>query len=139
MVLQNLHTKSPPDHQDLPWINRLIKALWKHAHTRWVARCTQVNHSTTDNPQSLTHSEQLAVIRQHLKRPRKSLSPEEKRLHWNISRGMKNAHTTTLAHWIDLLREVQADNIRKKSTARPQGGVVTRITNYFKVIRNERK
>ena len=132
-VLQNLHTNAPPDHIDLPWLSQLIKTLWDHAHTRWVARCNQVNHSTADNPQSLTHAEQLAVIRQHLKRPRTTLTTEEKQLHWNISRGMKTAHTTTLAHWIDLLREVQADSIRKKSSARPPGGVVTRITKYFKV------
>ena len=64
------------------------------------------------------------------------LTREERRFNLNISRGMKEAHTTTLFHWIHMLREVRAEAIRKKSTTRPMKRTMQRITNFFKVIRN---
>ena len=132
MVLQNLHSSSPPDHLDLLWLSNLIKTLWTYSHSVWVARCKHVNQTTADEPISLTQAEQMSIIRQYLKLPRDILTREEKRLHLNISRGMRSAHTTTLAHWIHLLREVRAEAIRNQSSGRPIRQSMQSITKYFR-------
>ena len=134
MLLQNLHSKSPPNHLDRPWLGNLIRALWTYSHSIWVARCKYVNYATTDNLLCLSQVEQLSIVRQYLKLPRDSLTREEKRLHLNISRGIRSAHTTTLAHWIHLLREVRADAVRKKSSGRPLRKAMHSITKYFRRI-----
>ena len=108
-----------------------------HSQKVWVARCNHVHKATTENLKCLTQTEKLSVIRKYLKLPRESLNREEKIPNLNISRGMKEAHNTTLAHRIHLLREVRADDIRKKSSNRPMNGAMRRITNYFKVVRSK--
>ena len=132
VLLQNLHQKSPPESPNLQWHQLLIRTIWDYSHSIWVSRYQHVNHSSKDNPHSLTHTEQLTIIRQFLRTPRRTLTREERRLHLNISKGMKHAHTKTLDICIHLLREVRAQAIRQKATGQPLQRGMQLITKFFR-------
>ena len=131
-ILQNLHEHKSPDDPNIKWFHRLLHAIWEYSYSMWIGRCKYVNNTTTDDPTSLTHNEQLAIIRQFLRIPRNKLSTQEKHLHRNISRGMKAAHTTTLTHWIHLLKEVRAQSIRRKANSKPSKRGLQLITKFFR-------
>ena len=115
MILQNYSTgKKDKIAKDLKWLKVTIRALWTYSNTLWIERCKQINKTTKDDPLSLTHVELQILIRKYLNIERLQLSLEEKRLHLNITKTMKFAHTKTLAKWLELLRTERESTLRRK-------------------------
>ena len=138
-LLQNQITSHAPEHVNIPWLVAFIRAIWDYSLTIWHDRCRHINENKSDDPNSLTHTEQILAIRHYLRIPRNNLSKTEKSLHFNISTSLKFAHTKTLTKWIGLLREEREKNLRQQSTGptHTRKGLRT-ITRYFKPIHNKR-
>jgi len=106
MVLQNeLTSKEDSKKKNLVWLRNVIRALWTYSHDVWVARCKQVHTKNPDDLCSMNHEELMQVVRNYLKLDSSSLSVLERKLHLNVTKKMKFAHSRTLVRWIILLKD----------------------------------
>jgi len=116
MILQNeLTSKEDSKKKKLVWLRNLIRALWTYSNDIWVARCKQVHTKNPDDLCSMNHEELMQVVRTYLKLDSSSLSALERKLHLNVTKKMKFAHSRTLVRWIILLRDERArtENCRR--------------------------
>ena len=112
-ILQNLHKRvQDTQRKDIPWLSKVIRAVWTYSHSLWLDRCKHV-HSTEAN---LNHTELQVIIRKYLQIDQKDLSADEKKIHLNVAQNMKFAHRKTLARWLELLRTECESTLRKKGT-----------------------
>ena len=133
MIVQNIcEGKDNLEHKNLGWMKKVIRLLWTYSHEMWVGRCKQVHESTKGAIDSMNHQELLYCIRQSLKIPREELSISEKKLHINISNGMRVAHTKTLARWVRLLKQERLRTIRHRGNGSAPGTRLQKITRFLK-------
>jgi len=138
MVAQNVCLDKPDtESKDLPWMKKVIKALWSYSHDMWVQRCQNVHRKSKTDPCSLNHNELLFSIRRLLRTPRIQLSVEEKKLHLNVTRGLKVAHTRTLVDWLMLLSSEREKTIRNKREARRSKFKLQPITKFCRPVRTK--
>ena len=131
MILQNLCTKTPDLlFRDIPWLQKLIRALWNFANKIWISRCKQINEKDKHELSSLTHQESIIIIREYLNLPRAKLSNVEKRLHLGITKQLRHAHSITLSRWIRLLSQERMRTIRD-SQAKATKSRLPQITRFF--------
>ena len=133
MIVQNTcEGKDNLEHKNLGWMKKVIRSLWTYSYEMWVGRCKQVHESTKGATDSMNHQELLYCIRQYLKIPRDELSISEKKLHINISNGMRVAHTKTLARWVRLLKQERLSTIRQRRNGSASGTRLQKITRFLK-------
>ena len=138
-LLQNQTTGYPPEYDSILWLVAFIRAIWDYSLAVWHGRCKHVNENKSDDPESLTHTQLVSVIRHYLRTPRSNLSTTEKSLHFNISTNLKHAHTKTLTKWIGLLQEERQKTLRQQSTDPTHTKKTHRpITRYFKPTSDKR-
>jgi len=108
------------------WSAKCIRYLWVFSYTVWVERCKHVNKSSKDDPNNLRYHELLYAIRQYLRTERSELSVVEKKIHLNVSRGLRSMHTKTLVKWLQLIAKERQLTIRaKRENRRPRKKVQT--------------
>ena len=138
MVLQNeLTSKDDSIQKNFEWLKNLIRALWTYSYDVWVARCKQVHTKNPDDICSMNHEELIQAVRCYLKLDSSSLSVLERKLHLNITKKMRFAHSRTLVRWINLLKceRARTENSRR-TTRRIQRN--QQITRYFLPNRTHR-
>jgi len=101
-IIRNWSVAKPED-KDLKLIKIVLRALWTFSTNMWLDRCKQVHSTSKEDSDNLTHQDLLFSIRTYLRLPRHTLLIQEKRLHINITKCMRVAHSNTLVRWIKLL------------------------------------
>jgi len=135
MLAQNVcDDKKDVEHKNLHWTKNVIRALWEYSQDMWLHRCKQSNLMNKDDPDNLTHNEILFALRQYLRLDRKELSVAEKKLHLNVTRSIKTAHTKTLIRWLKLLKKERELTIRMKRNERRSSGRTQTITRFLSKI-----
>jgi len=132
MIVQNLcESAQDKEHKDVSWLKKFINSIWSYTYEMWGLRCKQTYEASSENEENLNHQELLFSIRQFFKIPRPTLSFQEKRLHLNVSRGMKVAHATTLARWLRLLKRERQYTLNHRRTNRRKKSKMQPITIFF--------
>ena len=122
-------------HKDLKWLKSVIRAIWNFSHEIWVQRCKFVNKADKTNPLSLSHQELISEMRNYTRLPKNELSPEERKLHYNVSKTIRVAHKTTLVKWLDLLHSEREATIRRRREQRNSSrGTMRPLSAYFPKI-----
>jgi len=132
MVLQNeLKSRENIMHKDQTWLRNVIRALWDFSHNVWVARCKHVHIKNEGDICSMTHEELVQIVRDFLSLSRKTLSSVERKLHLNITKKLRYAHSSTLVRWIHLLKNERARTEKDEGSLRVTKRIQT-ITRFFK-------
>jgi len=132
MLAQNIcDDNKDAEHKNLPWLKKVIKALWEYSQEMWVHRCKQAHLNNKEDPDNMTHNEISFSLRQYLRLDRTVLSVTEKKLHLNVARSIKTAHTKTLVRWLKLLKTERELTIRIKRTERRNSGRLQTITRFL--------
>ena len=98
--MKSTRTEQSSDVKYSSWPTFLIKAIWKFSNSLWTKRCATIHKKDKFADGSLFTEELRSSIRTYLRLPRNQLSSNEKILHLNVSRQMRNAYPTTLARWL---------------------------------------
>jgi len=124
-------TKKDVEHKNLHWMKNVIRALWEYLQDMWAHHCKQANLNNKDDPDNLTHNEILFALRQYLRLDCKDLSVAGKKLHLNVTRSIKTAHTKTLVRWLKLLKKERELTIQMKRNERRASGRPQTITRFL--------